>query len=110
MNDDQKAEFMRRHNAVHAEWSAAASGEVVLTKLVLAPLPPVPKPQAAEPKQPGTKGIAASLMKQHEIQFAHSRVRPPVKMPASEGDVPRAVSAKQGASRGSQAKVQKRAS
>lgn len=105
---EAKAKFMRDHHALAAEWDDVGD----LRKLQLAPLPPVrPAAPATPPAPPGPKGIAARLMKQHEIQFAHSRVRPPLNLPSSaESDVPRAVSAKQGTPRGSSKKAQKRAS
>jgi hypothetical protein len=104
---EEQAAFMRATNAVHAEWDPAG---MVLIKLVLGP-PPVTKTAATEAKPDPLKGVAARLMRQHEIQFAHSTVKPPLKLPGSaQSDVPRAVSAKQGASRGSKAKVSKRAS
>lgn len=100
---EAKAAFMRSVNAVHAEWS-----QDFLTKLVLGPAP-VARP-AAPAEAPQPKGIAARLMKQHEIQFAHSRMKPPLALPSPDSDVPRAVRAKQGTSRGSTAKASKRAS
>ncbi len=103
--DVAKAKFMREHGAVHAEWDGADQ----LVKLVLGPAP-VARPAEAKPTT-GPKGLAASLMRQHEIQFAHSRVKPPVKLPGQAADdVPRAVRAKHGASHGSAKAVQKRAS
>lgn len=108
-----KAKFMRDTGAVHAEWvfdgwdgDRSCMAER-LTKLVLGPVPvakPVAQPKA-DPTMP--KGAVARLMKQHEIQFAHSRVRPPLPM-TPENDVPRAVAAKKAASHGT--KAQKRAS
>jgi len=110
---DAKADFMRRYNAVHAEWgtgiNAEGFAEEKLLKLTLGPAP-IAKSVAAAPADPATpKGIAARLMKQHEVQFAHSRVKPPLPSAVPVDDVPRAVRAKQGASRGNQAKASKRA-
>jgi hypothetical protein len=107
---DVQAKFMRDHGATAAEWCFSSGGVTVLTKLVLGPVPVVRPVSPAEPKPVPTRGIAASLMKQHEVQFAHSRVRPPMKLPGAESDVPRAVSAKRDVAHGRTKKAQKRAS
>lgn len=100
-----QAAFMRSVGAIHAEWDLAG---MILTKLVLGPAPTAKSAtQPTQPKSDMPRGAVARLMKQHEIQFAHSRVRPP--MPKTpEADVPRAVSAKRTPAHGT--KAQKRAS
>jgi hypothetical protein len=108
MSEDWKAKaaFMRETHATHAEW-AVVNGENVLTELTLAPQP-VARPAATTPAAPPKpQGVAARMMRNHEIQYAHSSVRPPLKLPTEVTDVPRAVSAKRGTSDGAQ-KAQKR--
>ena len=98
---DQQAAFMREHDAIAAKWTP--EGE--LLELTLAPKRPTPT-APVEPKAATPKGIAASLLRQHEIQFAHSRVKPPPPAAAlaTDNDVPRAVAAKKAsASRGTKA-------
>ncbi len=100
----EQADFMRSVGATHAEWSEEGT---CLTKLTLAPQV-APRPVAAVPATPPKpQGVAARLMRNHEIQYAHSSVRPPLRMPTEVSDVPRAVSAKRGTSDGAQ-KAQKR--
>lgn len=100
---EAQAEFMRKCGATHATWTDA--GE--LTSLTLAPQPRPPAQQPANQAPQPSKGIAARLAKNHETLFAHTRVRPPLKLPAEATSVPRAVAAKQEAAHG-EAKAQKR--
>jgi hypothetical protein len=108
---EEQAEFMRKHGATHGEWvHGGFVGEeeiVVLTKLTLAPQPAARSVAAVPTAPPKPQGVAARLMRNHEIQYAHSSVRPPLRMPTDVTDVPRAVSAKRGSSDGA-SKAQKR--
>jgi len=109
----EQANFMRDVGAIRADF--AESGE--LTHLELLPIP-VARP--APPQGVGSfedakaahhaargGGPAASLARMHETMFAHTRMRPRLPEPAPSSDVPRAVSVKKAAARGSK-KAQKR--
>lgn len=111
----EQAQFMRDVGAIHAEWSATSDGYAVDTKLELTKLtlgPPQPVARAPLPATPATtmpnaarvgagNGPAASLARMHHTMFAASTMKPRLPEPAPSSDVPRAVSAKKAAARGS---------
>lgn len=93
---DEKVDFMRRAQAVHAEWDAAGG----LMKLTLAPQVPVMPAPGPRPVGDLAKALEQRRRERHDVMFAATSVRPrlePKETPQSV--VPRAVRAREDARR-----------
>lgn len=93
------ADLMRLHGIVSASWDA----EGKLLSMTIGPREPVVLERVgSKPDAPKPVSLAQRMKAQHEIRFAHSRMRPALETPKlADSAEPRAVRAKREAESGS---------